>query len=311
MFPRRRAVATCLALSFLGLSALFLHAESIAPRALSISQIGGGDVGTLVRVYGHIHRAWTTDEGNAAFLVMDYEDFATIRVVARPRAVAQPTLASPGALVEVVGAVFDSGRVLQIFAEESGGVTVRDPASTNLLPIEFVARNAARLEGQRVLVRAAIADLRTIVDFRHALLRAGDAEVWAYAVDGWSEGRADVTGRAFVTSRGRCELFVGPEPHPREATVAALATCPEALSGQPVLLRNVLVTPGELIGTALTLRDPGDGAEYRLAAFVRGWDWRQEAPPIRLGGLCAVEGVLEYHATEARWRVATDLRPRA
>ncbi|MEK6852181.1 MAG: hypothetical protein AABY30_06570, partial [Candidatus Thermoplasmatota archaeon] len=245
MLNRSRAVAACLALSFLGLAFLFLHAKSITPRALPIAEIGGDDVGAPVRVRGHVHRGSTTGEGNAAIVLMDYGDFATMRVIARPRAVAEPTLVAPGALVEVVGTVFASGGGLQIFSEDLGAVRVVTPPATNLLPLEFVARNAARLEGQRVVVRGEIADLYAVVDSRHALLRENGSAMWAFARDGWTDGRADVVGRLVLTSRGRCELFAGEEPHATPTTLTALAACPEALRDQPVLVRNVTVEPGE------------------------------------------------------------------
>ena len=311
MFPRRRAVAACLALAMLGLSLLFLHAKSITPRALRISAIGGDDIGSPVQVRAHVHRAWTTGDGDPALVLIDYEDFATIRVAARPRAVAQPALVAPGATVDVVGSVFGSGSSVQIFSDAAGGVTVVSPPSSNLLPLEFVARNAVRLEGQRVLVRATLADVRTLVDPLHALLKADGSEVWAFSRDGWTAGRADVVGRLGLSSRGRCELFMGPEPHTIETTVAALAACPEVLLAQPVAVRGVQVIPGEPLGTSLLVKDLGDGPEFRMAAFVRGWDWRQDPRPLQIGNLVTVEGVVEYQATEARWRITGETPPAA
>jgi len=309
VFPRRRAVAACLALSFLGLSFLFLHARSVTPRSLAIAEVGGDDVGAPVRVRGHVHRVSTTDEGNAAIVLLDYGDFSTIRVIAKPRAVADPALVAPGAEVEVVGTVFGSGGLVQIFAEDPSAVTVRAPASTNLLALEFVARNAVRLEGQNVAVRAAVADVWTVMDPRHALLRENGSALWAFSADGWTPGRADVTGRLVLTSRGRCELFAAPESHAVATSLAALEACPDVLLDQPVFVRGVAVEPGEVVGTSLAVEDLGDGAEYRIAAFVRGWDWRQEARPLRFGDLVTVEGVVEYQATEARWRIAADEAP--
>jgi len=302
-------VAACLALSLVGLSFLFLHAKSITPRNLAIAEIGGDDAGAPVRVRGHVHRVWMTDEGNAGLVLIDYEDFATVRVIARPIAVAQPRLVAPGAFVEVVGSVFGSGGFVQVFAEDAGAVKVVRPASANSLSLEFVARNAARLEGHRVVVRGTLDDARTNVDPRHALLSSGEDRLWAYREDGWREGWGDVTGRLLVASSGRCELFVGDEPHPIEASVAALATCPEVFVNQAVVVRNATIEPGELIGSALTLRDLGDGAQFRLSVFVRGWDWR-EADSAQLDDLLTVEGVVEYRATEARYRIACDLPPR-
>lgn len=304
MKNRPRAVAACLALSLLGLGFLFLHARSITPRNLSIADVGGEDAGSPVRLRGHVHRVGTTDEGNAAIVLMDYADFATIRVIARPRAIAEPTRVAPGALVEVTGTVFEAGGGLQVFCEDPGSVAVVSPPSTNLLPLEFVARNAARLEGQRVVVRAEIADVYAVVDSRHALLRENGSSVWAFAEQGWEAGKADVVGRLLVTSRGRCELFAGDEPDAVPATVAALAACPEVLVDRPVFVRNATVEPGELLGTALALRDEGDGAVFRMAAFVRAWDWRAEDRPVRLGDVLTLDGVVEYQATEARWRIA-------
>ena len=306
---RPRAVAACLALSLLGLGFLFLHAKSITPRSMSIGDVGGEDAGAPVRLRGHVHRVGTTDEGNAAIVLMDYEDFATIRVIARPRAIAEPALVAPGALVEVTGTVFEAGGSLQVFCEDLGSVALVSPPSTNLLPLEFVARNAARLGGQRVVVRGAVADVYAVVDPRHALLRENGSSLWAFSDAGWEAGRADVVGRLLVTSRGRCELFAGEEAHAIPATVAALATCPEVLLDQPVLVRNATVEPGELLGTALTMQDQGDGAEFRMAAFVRGWDWRGEDRPVRLGDILSLEGTVEYQATEARWRIAASEPP--
>lgn len=303
VFPRRRAVSACLVLSFVGLGFLFLHAKSVTPRAMAIGDIGGGDVGTPVRVRGHVHRASTTDGGDASLVLMDYANFATIRVVARPRAIAEPTLVSPGAVVEAVGTVFGSGGSLQIFCDDVGDVTVVQPAPTNLLPLEFVARNAGRLEGERVVVRATVADLRAVVDPRHALLRADGVSVWAFAANGWTAGRANVTGRLMMTSQGRCELFAAAEPLTVDASVAALAACPEVLLGQPVLVRDVTVEPGELLGTAFTATDIGNGAGFRVAVFVQDWDWRRSTVPFRIGDLVTVDGVVEYQATEARWRI--------
>lgn len=310
MFPRRRIVAVCLALAILGLSALFLHARSITPRPMRIAEIGGDDLGAPVLVEGHVHRVRTTDEGNAAIVLMDYADFATVRVIARPHALADAARVAPGARIAVVGEVFGSRTSVQVFAEAAGSVTVLEPPSTNLLPLEFVAANAARLEGQTVVVRALLADVWAVVDPRHALLRGDGAELWAYRRDGWSGEPGPLTGRLVFTSRGRCELFVGDEPLAIGATVAALAACPDALLGQPVAVRNATVEPGELVGTGLVLRDLGDGAEFRMAAFVWNWDWRADARPLRFGDLVTVEGVVEYHATEARFRIATDLTPR-
>jgi len=311
VFPRRRAVSACLVLSFVGLGFLFLHAKSVTPRAMAIGDIGGGDVGTPVRVRGHVHRASTTDGGDASLVLMDYANFATIRIVARPRAIAEPTLVSPGAVVEAVGTVFGSGGSLQIFCDDVGDVTVVQPAPTNLLPLEFVARNAGRLEGERVVVRATVADLRAVVDPRHALLRADGVSVWAFAANGWTAGRANVIGRLMRTSEGRCELFVAAEPITIESSVTALAGCPEVLLGQPVLVRNVTVEPGEFLGTAFTAKDLGDGAEFRVAVFVPGWDWRQSARVMQVGDLVTVDGTVDYQATEARWRIMADRPPGA
>jgi hypothetical protein len=305
---RERFLAVAVAVVLLGLGGLFLHARSITPRDLRISEIGGDDVGVPVRVRGHVHRVGTTDEGNAAIILMDYADFAMIRVVARPRAVPDPASVAPGALVEVVGSVFGSGGAVQVFAEDPGSVTVRAPPGSNLLPLEFVARNAGRLDGHRVVVRATVADVRALVDPRHALLGSGEDRLWAYDPVGWTAGRANVTGRLVLTSRDRCELFVGPESYPVEATLAALVTCPDVLVGQPVIVRNVTVEPGEILGSLLTLKDLGDGAEFRMAAFVEGWDWRVAG--ISLGVVRTVEGIVEYQATEARWRILTDVPPR-
>ena len=310
MFRRQRAVAACFVLAFLGLAFLFVHAKSITPRSLPISEIGADDVGMPVRVRGHVHRVSTTDEGNAAIVLVDYGDFATIRVIARPRAVAQPSLVAPGALVEVVGSVFASGGTVQVFSEDVGAVTVVSPPSTNLLPLEFVARNAARLAGERVVVRAELADLWVITDPRYAHLRSDGSELWAFSPEGWTAGRWDVTGRLAVSSRGRCELSAGDEPHPIDATLPALAVCPEVLLGQAVRVRNVTVEPGELIGSGMTLRDVGDGAEFRMAAFVRDWDWRTDERGWRLGDLVTLEGIVDYQPTEARWRIVADGAPR-
>ena len=212
--------------------------------------------------------------------------------------------------MEVVGTVFESGGSVQIYAEDAGAVTVQAPPSTNLLPLEFVARNAARLDGQRVVVRGEIADLYLVVDPRHASLRENGSALWAYDPDGWTGGRANVAGRLLLTSRGRCELFAGEEPHAIPTTVAALAACPEVLLDQPVLVRNVTVEPGETLGTGLALQDIGDGAEFRMAAFVQDWDWREGDLDLRLGDLVTLEGTVEYQATEARWRLAAEGPPR-
>ena len=82
-----------------------------------------------------------------------------------------------------------------------------------------------------------------------------------------------------------------------------MAACPGVLLGQPVLLRNVTVEPGELLGSAFTARDQGDGAEFRVAVFVDGWDWRRSERVVRIGDLVTIDGVVEYQATEARWRI--------
>jgi len=307
---RPRFVAVSVAVAILALSLLFLHAHSITPRDLRIAEIGGDEVGLPVRVRGHIHRVDTTAEGNAAIVLLDYEDFATVRVVARPQAITDPAETSPGALVSVIGSVFGSGGTVQIFSENVGGVTVLAPPSTNVLPLEFVARNAARLEGHRVVVRAIVGDVRALVDSRHALLRQGSDTMWAYDPSGWTEGQGTVSGRAYVTSRGRCELFAGFESNAVEAILAALATCPEALTGRPVFVRDVSVEAGELMGTALVLKDLGDGADYRMAAFVPDWDWRPDASWMSLGRVVTLEGTVEYQAPEARWRITTDVPPR-
>ncbi len=241
---------------------------------------------------------------------MDYEDFATIRVVARARAIADPASVVPGAVVAVVGEVFGTGGFVQLFADEGGAITVVAPASTNLVTLEFVARNAVRLEGHRVLVRGVLADARTVIDSRHALLHADGASLWAYRADGWQAGRANVTGRLVETSRGRCELFSAPEPEPLAVTMPELAACPETLVGVPVRVVNVTVSPGELLGSTLTLRAAGDGAEFRLPAFIRQWDWQSAARPLAVGNVLVVEGVVDYQVTEARWRLLADAPPR-
>ncbi|TLZ51363.1 MAG: hypothetical protein E6K18_05230 [Methanobacteriota archaeon] len=229
MFPRRRAVAACLTLTFLGLCALFLHARSITPRSVAIHEIGGEDAGSSVRVRGHVHRVSTTDGGDASIVLIDYGDFATVRVVARPNAITDPTLVAPGALVDVVGTLFGSDGSLQIFSDDVGGVTVVAPAPTNLLSLEFIARNAPRLEGERVLARAAVADLRAIIDSRHARLRQGGAEVWAFAGDGWTPGPANVTGRLRAGDGVRCLRHPSRSPLTRRSRVSRRA--PASSSG--------------------------------------------------------------------------------
>lgn len=310
MESRGRAVAACLVLSVLGLAALFVHSASIAPRELRIGDVGIEDLGRLVLVRGVVHRVGTTGEGNAAIVLMDYGDFATIRVVARPAAVDRPVLTTPGAVVAVVGQVFGSQGHIQIFADAAGSVAVLVAPGANLLPLPFVATNAARLEGHRILVRATLVDARTVVDPRHALLRDGDAALWAYDLRGWSGGHATVTGRLFLTSRGRCELFVGVEPDAIRTDLAQLASCPAHLIGEAVSVEGVLVEPGELLGSALALESPGDDGTYRMDAFVVGWDWRDDTPWLRSGSPLLVEGVLEYRPTESRWRIAGDVTPR-
>lgn len=310
MASRERLLAASLVIAILSLTVLFVHARSITPREMRIGDIGGGDLGLPVRVRGHVHRVDTTGEGNAAITLLDYEGFAALRVIARPHAIRDATQVAPGALVSVVGSVFGSQGALQVFSGDIDGVTVLVPASTNLLPLEFVARNAVRIEGHRVVVRASVADVRTLVDSRHALMRQGNDVVWAYDPSGWTGGTAGVTGRLYVTSRGRCELFAAQETDATEATVAVLAACPPDLVGQPVSVRDVIVEPGEMIGTAVTLKDLGDGADYRMSAFVRGWDGRAESAWMSVGRMVTLEGTVEYQATEARWRIVTDDPPR-
>lgn len=306
----QRLVSACMAVALLALVLLFVHATSITPRDLRLADVGGDDVGLSVRVRGHVHRVDTTDEGNAALVLLDYEDFGTLRVIARPHAISNVTDVAPGAFVAVVGSVFVSGGMLQVFSEEVDGVSVLAPPSGNLLTLEFVARNAARLQGHHVVVRSLVGDIRALVDSRHALLVQGSHNMWAYDPTGWTEGQKTISGRLLIMSRGRCELFVGHEPQASEATVASLASCPDSLVGRPVLVRNVTVKPGELFGTVLTLRDLGDGAEFRMAAFVRGWDWREEARQLAVGQLITVEGTVEYQDTEARWRIESVVPPR-
>jgi len=306
---RERVLAASIVIAILSLAVLFLHSRSITPREVRLGDIGGDDLGLPVRVRAHVHRVDTTDEGNAAITLLDYEDFAALRVIARPHAIRDATQVAPGALVSVVGSVFGSQGALQVFSEDVDGVTVLAPPSTNLLPLEFVARNAVRIEGHRIVVRASVTEVRTLVDSRHALLRQGIDVVWAYDPSGWMGGTAGVTGRLYVTSRGRCELFTGQETDATEATVAVLAACPPDLVGRPVFVRDVIVEPGETIGTAVMLKDLGDGADYRMAAFVRGWDWRTESAWMSVGRLVTFEGTVEYQVTEARWRIVTDDPP--
>jgi len=158
-------------------------------------------------------------------------------------------------------------------------------------------------------VRALVGDVRALVDSRHALLRRGSDTMWAYDSRGWTEGTGTVTGRLYVTSRGRCELFAGFEPDAEEASLAALTACPEVLVGRPVFVRDVSVEAGELMGTAIVLKDLGDGADYRMAAFIADWDWRPEASWMSLGKVVTLEGTVEYQVTEARWRIATEVPP--
>lgn len=296
-------------IAILSLGLLFVHATSITPRDVRIADIGGDDAGLPVRVRGHVHRVDTTDEGNAAIVLLDYEDFMTLRVIARPRAVTNVTQVAAGAYVSVVGAVFGSHGSLQVFSEVVGGVTVLAPPSSNLQSLEFVARNAARLDGHRVAVRASLAEVHALVDSRHARLRQGSDEMWAYDPSGWAKATAVITGRVYITSRGRCELFAGEEPDAMETQIAALAACGKSLLGRPVVIRDVIVEPGETLGTAMTLKDLGDGADYRMAAFVRGWDRGPDAPWMSVGRLVTIEGTVEYQATEARWRIVTDVPP--
>jgi hypothetical protein len=94
-----------------------------------------------------------------------------------------------------------------------------------------------------------------------------------------------------------------------EVSLAFLASCPEGALGTPVLVRDVAVEPGERIGTSVTLKDLGDGAEYRMAAFVRDWDHRPHASWMSIGRSITFAGSVEYQATEARWRIVTDVPP--
>lgn len=307
MFRRRRFVAVCLTFAFLGLALLFLHATSITPRTVRVSEIGADDHGTLVRVDGHVSDVRTTDAGNAAIVLMDYSDFATVRVVARPRAIAEPDLVAPGASIRVVGAVFGSGGSLQVFSESLGSVSVLAPPSTNLLPLSFIASNAPRLEGQTVVVRGVLAEAWTVRDYRHALLRSDGAEAWAFDPEGWHGDREVITGRLVVTSRDRCELFVGPEPSALAVTVLDLASCPDHLIGQPVSV-VADIAPGELLGSGIVVRDASHGGEFQMTGFVRGWDWTDSR--FQFGDLVSVEGTVEYRATEALWQIVCDVTPR-
>ena len=303
----RRLLALALALTFIGLLALYTYAAGLHPTPIRLEDIGGDDLGRYVEVAAHVRQVEGTSSGGVSLHLVDLASFATLRTF-----VARATWATvldrmkilPGAGLLARGELQGFGEEVVLQVESPSNLVLLRTAEENRVPFQTLASRAAELVGMAVSVRGALADVRDLVDPSHLRLGTPGGEIWIIT-SGAPAGRLDLCGRLEWNPRtDRWELIVTPgdvAPSPGtldcpELEVEDLVDHLEAHRDQRVGLRGIDPDRGERIGTAFMLRD---------GSFSFGGFLPREPIPAGLGAGTVVDftATVEYHEPEGRYRL--------
>jgi len=260
-----RRIVAALVVALLGLLALTAYSWTVSPAAMRLGEIDGGDVGRFVEVRGHLRQTDGTAGGGVRLLLVDLEDFSTLRAYLGRNAwtaVPDRVAVSPGAEVVLRGELRRLGSEVVLDVASAGDLRVVAPAAANLVRLETLASRAADLVGMNVTAVGVLAAVHEVVD--PLRVRIGTTAIlWATAPDG-APGLVDVCGTLeFDRGRSRWELRVAPgdlRPHGAgtgctEVSLEEVVRDPEAYAATRIGLSAVPATRGEPLGTAFDLRD--------------------------------------------------------
>ena len=313
----------------LGTLALYGYSWTVSPRTIGISEIGSDDVGSYVRIDGHVRKTTAVAGGGLQVEMVDYSDFAAITVFVPGKIIGSIDFTEkivPGCKLRVAGEVQEFGGEVEVAVSDASMVQLLAGAQDNRLGLDTLASNPETFDGMQVLIGGAIGDITSAVDWDKMLIHAGGDSFW---VDdggrGGVRGNVDVFGMLLRNEgRGRFEIKVTggndsialhPTSVPEGYAVVAiqeLTAAPEAWEGRRVAVLGVETVAGEIVGTMYTLADEVDGERYYMSCVIFGWDWSKDKRGIAAGMAVEFLGNWGYYSREAQWQVTSGeftLRP--
>jgi DNA/RNA endonuclease YhcR with UshA esterase domain len=320
---RNRLLLLAVLGSVIGVVSLYAYATTIQAREVAIGDVGGDDVGSLVRVRGLLKDVSTTSGGSLRMVVMDPETYSTVGVFI-PRDVVDGMEGLeefvPGASLTVVGEVQEYRGRVELYVSSPRDVRVVAPAASGIMELDVLAENPETFAGMTVRVQGRLLDPEVIVDWKRYEVTDDTGSLWAYVTASGMEGEpVDVFGVLQRNEgRDRWELkvagpadgvFSSPASVPAGyavATVEQLLGDPGAYAGGGVAVLAANVTRGERIGTRFVLLDEGVEDTYSVEGFIFGWDYDADRRGLQAGDLVSFVGVFDYYAEGARWQIQSD-----
>ncbi len=320
---RNRLLVVAVVVALVGVLGLYAYATTLQGRQVRLGDVGGDDVGSLVRVEGLLKDSRTTSGGSLRWVVMDPEDYATLGVFL-PREVVDGLADSaayvPGASVALVGEVQEYRGAVELYVASPRDVRLLAPAPAGPVEVDVLARNPEAWRGMQITAEGLFLEPEVIVDGKRYAVEDATGTLWAYVTVDGAEGAAmDVFGvLQFNEVRTRWEVKVagaqdGIFPSPAiipagyaEATVAELLADPAAYEDSGVAILGANVTRGERIGTRFVLLDEGEDDDYSVEGFVFGWDFEDDPRGLQAGAFVAFTGTFDYYEEGARWQIQTD-----
>jgi len=323
MLERKKLLVVAVLISFLGIIFLYAYALSIHPKRLPIGEIGSDDVGSSVQTKGLIKQYQAHSYGGLTLLLIDYNDYATIKLFLSREAYDGLDFKQrivPGAEVEVSGEVQEFGGDLEIFISSPLAIKILKDAKENELSIETLAKNPVPFQGIYLKTYGMIYGLSVIIDEKRINVSDGSHSLWAFAEKEVSVGGpVDVYGRLLYNEiRERWEIKIAETydnittspsltpPGYAEKTLEDILSQPETSEGQLIAIKNVSATKGELIGTSFSLSDMGEMEMYSINCLIFGWNWDSDKKGVLSGSSVSFYGRFDYYEPKAQWQITSE-----
>ena len=164
MIDHHRLLAITVALSLLGVLALFLYSTTIEPVSLGIDEVEAGHVGTVVRTNGTIHYTRVLSDGSLSIGLRDEDTGADIKVYVLSDAFAswEGGDLTPGTEIEVCGEVEIYQGDLEISVTSSEDMRVLSEAQSLTLELWQVLGSVDVLENMNLTTNGTVYDIAVI-----------------------------------------------------------------------------------------------------------------------------------------------------